>query len=140
MKKDSVTTELPTKKITLRVHPLTIGHLTSQAYLNASARKASVSAEVAAVLDRWADPDSVQAVGVVVPQVSTKVQVMGCVKPSTLAALSVEYAKKLKAWNGQGEEPSLSSVAGEVVDAWFFSDYRNLPFREGDKMRRKATR
>lgn len=135
MTKENVTTT--TKKITLRVHPLTYGFLCSQAHLKASVRKASVSKEVAELLTQWAK-GRLPGEGVV-PSIATRVQVMGCVSPGTFAAINEEYNKRLKAWGGRDEEPSLSNVAGEILDRWFFSDYHNLPFREGDKMRRRGS-
>lgn len=139
---------LPLKKITLRVHPLTWGHLCAQTYLALSVRQArkgaSISAVVAPVLDDWAAGklDSLPPWAEVfdaMPESPRKVQVMACVKPATLAALMAEVSARLKAGDkgDEGEEPSLAGVAGEVVDRWFFSDLGALPYRLSDAIRKR---
>lgn len=124
------------KKITIRVHPLTYGHLVTLAHSNEAVRRASVSAEVAKVLEVETArlPEQRDAV---VPDAKRAAQVMACVHPKVYAALIVEYARRLKEWDEQGAAPSLSSVAGALVDRWFFSDKGRLPYRMADAQRKR---
>lgn len=135
MQKENVTTT----KLTMRVHPLTYGHLVAAAHLKASCRKASVSRDLAELLDGWAKHSTGEHYineATIVPEVESRVQVMACVQPETMAVIHSKLAAALRDWKGQGEQPSISNVAGKLVDQWFFSDYRKLPYKEGDKLRR----
>lgn len=147
MSENNVNNKAKGKVINLAVHPWTYGFLLSQSHMKASVRKASTSAEVSEVLHLWtagdlelfrkAQPNLPQSI----PVPPHRVQVKGYVSPEVYAALTGELASRLKSRASKGgEEPSLNSIAGEVVDAWYFSDYRNLPYREGDRLRKKISR